>query len=457
MQPVTRYAKAGDIHVAYQVFGNGPIDLVFVPGFISHIENYWTEPRFARWLDRLGSFCRVVMFDKRGTGLSDRVGALPTMDERLDDVRAVMDATGLERAAVFGISEGASLAALFAATHPERCNSLVLYGGFARFASWIPTEQALEDLFRYIDTDWGSGKSLPMFAPSHAGEATFQQWWGRFERLGANPAAAIALMRMNSQIDITDVLPSIHVPTLVIHKTEDTTVAFEGGQVLANRIPGARLVTFPGTDHIVFLDDVAERILDAMEEFLTGSRSTGLFDRVLATVLFTDIVDSTARAEAVGDRAWRDILDAHDAVVRREFAHFGGKEVKSLGDGFLATFDRPARAIRCALEIVQAVQPLGIAVRVGAHTGEIDLVEGDLRGIAVHIASRVMAFAAANEVLVSRTVKDLVAGSGLVLEDHGVHSLKGVPEDWHIYRALVTAPAAIQPRNSPSAADMRWA
>jgi class 3 adenylate cyclase len=234
-------------------------------------------------------------------------------------------------------------------------------------------------------------------------------------------------------------------------------VAFEGGQVLASRIPGARLVTFPGTDHIVFLDDVADQILDAMEEFLTGARSTGLADRVLATVLFTDIVDSTARAEAVGDRAWRDILDAHDAAVRREFVHFGGKEVKSLGDGFLATFDRPARAIRCALEIVQAVQSFGISVRVGAHIGEIDLVEGDLRGIAVHIASRVMGLAAANEVLVSRTVKDLVAGSGIVLEDCGVHTLKGVPEDWQIYRALVTPPAVLQRRGSPDLAKLRRA
>ena len=457
MQPITRYAKAGDVHVAYQVFGSGPIDLVFVPGFISHIENYWTEPRFARWLGRLGGFCRVVMFDKRGTGLSDRVGGLPTMDERLDDVRAVMDASGMQRAAVFGISEGASLAALFAATHPERCDSLVLYGGFARFASWIPTEQALEELFRYIDTDWGSGKSLPMFAPSQAGEVAFQQWWGRFERLGADPAAAIALMRMNSQIDITDVLPSIHVPTLVIHKTEDTTVAFEGGQVLANRIPGARLVTFPGVDHIIFLGDVAERILDEMEEFLTGSRSTGSADRVLATVLFTDIINSTARAEAMGDRAWRDLLDAHDAAVRRELARFGGNEVKSLGDGFLATFDRPARAIRCAMEIAEAVRSLGIAVRVGAHTGEIDLIEGDVRGIAVHIASRVAALAAANEVLVSRTVKDLVAGSGLVFEDYGAHALKGVPENWQIYRAQLTPPGVVQRRNSPISADMRQA
>jgi class 3 adenylate cyclase len=296
-----------------------------------------------------------------------------------------------------------------------------------------------------------------MFAPSQAGEVAFQQWWGRFERLGADPAAAIALMRMNSQIDITDVLPSIHVPTLVIHKTEDTTVAFEGGQVLANRIPGARLVTFPGVDHIIFLGDVAERILDEMEEFLTGSRSTGSADRVLATVLFTDIIDSTARAGAMGDRAWRDLLDAHDAAVRRELARFGGNEVKSLGDGFLATFDRPARAIRCALEIAEAVRSLGIAVRVGAHTGEIDLIEGDVRGIAVHIASRVAALAAANEVLVSRTVKDLVAGSGLVFGDYGAHALKGVPENWQIYRAQLTPPGVVQRRNSPISADTRQA
>ena len=288
MQPRTQYAKSGDVHIAYQVFGEGAVDLVFVPGFVSHIENYWDEPNFARWLRRLGSFSRVMMFDKRGTGLSDQVSELPGMDQRMDDVRAVMDAVGIKRAAIFGISEGGSLATLFAASHPERSQALIIYGGFAQFSSWIPTREAMESLIQYIDKNWGSGEGWLRFAPTKEGDLAFQQWWGKFERLGASPAAAITLVRMNSQIDITEILPSINVPTLVIHRKDDLIVKVEAGQLLAKRIPEAKYVELSGTDHMPFVGENSDRILDEMEQFLTGETSTPSIERVLATVVFTD-------------------------------------------------------------------------------------------------------------------------------------------------------------------------
>jgi class 3 adenylate cyclase len=432
MQPTTHYAKSGEVHVAYQVFGEGP-DLVMAPGFVSHIENYWDEPRVARFLNRLGSFCRVVLFDKRGTGLSDRAANQPAMDERMDDLRAVMDAAKIERAAQFGISEGGSLATLFAASHPERSQSLIVYGGFARFFHWIPTDEGFDALISYIDEHWGSGQSLPWFAPSWANDAALRQWWGKFERLGASPSAAIALMRMNREIDISGILHSVKIPTLIIHLTDDTLVSVEGGRELAAGIPGARLVEIPGKDHLPFL--AGERVLEEIEEFVTGSRSSAVVDRVLATVVFTDIVDSTKRAEAKGDLAWRDLLDAHNKTVRQELSRFRGKEVKSLGDGFLATFDGPARAIHCANAIRDSLHQLGVPVRIGVHTGEVELAEDDVRGIAVHIASRVANIGGPDDVLVSRTVKDLVAGSGIKFEDFGTHILKGIPEGWQVFRA----------------------
>jgi pimeloyl-ACP methyl ester carboxylesterase len=436
MHPVTRYAKSGDVHVAYQVFGEGP-DLIVAPGFVSHIENYWDEPHFARSLSKLSSFCRVVLFDKRGTGLSDRVAHQPHMDERMDDLRAVMDAVGIERASLFGISEGGSLATLFAATHPERTQSLVLYGSFARFRHWIATDQAWDALMKYMDEAWGSGKSLPAFAPSKANDPAIQQWWGKFERLGASPSAAIALMRMNREIDISGILHSIRVPALIVHRSADALVSVEGGRELAAGIPGARLVEIPGADHLFFLDDDAsDRMLAEMEEFLTGARSAPVVDRVLATVVFEDIVDSTKRADAHGDRAWRDLLESHDRTVRRELSRFRGREVKSLGDGFLATFDGPARAIQCANAIRDSLRRFHVPVRIGLHTGEVELAENDVRGIAVHIASRVAQLGGADDVLVSRTVKDLVAGSGIKFEDFGAHALKGIPEPWQVFRAV---------------------
>ena len=431
--PRTRYAKSGDVHIAFQVFGEGPVDVVMAPGFVSHIDNYWTEPRVARWLERLGQGCRVVMFDKRGTGLSDYVKELPAMDERMDDVRAVMDAVGIDTAALFGISEGGSLAALFVASHPERCSALVVYGAFAHFSDWFPTDAHLQALFEYIDSNWGSGESLPMFAPTYAEDQTLKEWWGRFERLGANPAAAMTLMKMNSQIDISHVLPSIRVPTLVLHRTGDTMINIHGSRELARLIPNAKLVELVGSDHIPFVGENAVAIVDQVHEFLTGFKPHDATDRTLATVLFTDIVGSTSRAEALGDEMWRDVMVAHDAIVRRELGRFRGHEIKSLGDGFLATFDGPGRAVKCAVAITEAVRHLGIEVRTGLHTGEVELGDDDVRGIAVNTASRVMAQAGPGDVYVTRTVRDLVAGSGINFCGLGQHQLSGLAEQTELY------------------------
>ena len=416
------------------MFGEGPVNLILAPPFVSNIENYWTFPDLERWLLRLASFARVVMFDKRGTGMSDRVAELPGLDQRIDDLRAVMDAASMEQAALLGISEGSPLAALFAATYPDRCRALVLYGGFVRFSSWFPTEEALAGFLGYIDQAWGSGGSLPFFAPSLANDPAAQQWMGRFERLGASPAAVTALMRMNSQIDISDIVSTIRVPTLVIHRTDDVTINVEGGRYLGKHIPGARYIELPGKDHPPWIGDNAMEIADAIEEFLTGTRAPVTeTDRVLATVLFTDIVGSTEKAAALGDRRWRDLLDNHHATLRRNLARFRGREIKMVGDGILATFGGPARGVRCACAIAEEIKPLGIEVRAGLHTGECEMIGDDVGGIAVHIGARVAALAGAGEVLVSSTVKDLVARSGLRFGDRGSQSLKGVPGEWRIF------------------------
>ena len=428
--PVTRYAKSGEVHIAYQVFGDGAIDLVFVPGFISHIENYWEHPDLARWLLRLGTFARVIMFDKRGTGLSDPDSEMPSLDMRMDDVRAVMDAAASKSAALLGVSEGGGLAALFAATYPERCQRLVLYGTFARFPI---SDEVLKPLIKYIDRAWGSGVSLPVWAPSRRSDQAMQQWWGRFERLGGSPAATVAVLRMAAETDVSGVLSSIRVPTLVIHCKDDTLIPVECGRFIAQTIPGAQWIELAGQDHLFFIH---EQIGDFVEEFLSGSVSEAESHRVLATVLFTDIVGSTARAEQVGDKHWHDLLGAHHATVRRELARYRGREVKSLGDGFLATFDGPARAVRCACAIADAVRLLGIEVRCGLHTGEIETGDNDVLGIAVHIASRISASAVAGEVLVSRTVKDLVSGSGLQFSERGKHSLKGLQDPMELYATV---------------------
>src|SRR6267154_2413495 len=400
-----------------------------------YVENYWDETTFARFLTRLASYARVVAFDKRGTGMSDRVVELPGLDQRMDDLRAVMDAAGMEQAALLGISEGAPLAVLFAATYPVRCRALTLYGSFSRFAYWFPTEAALAAFFGYVEQAWGTGGSVQRFAPSRATDAAFQRWWGRNERLGASPAAVTALMRMNSQIEISGILPAVRVPTLVIHRTGDMTVSVEGGRDMAAHIPGARLVEFPGVDHLFYVGENADEISDTIEEFLTGSRAPVSADRVLATVLFTDIVGSTEKATALGDRRWRDLLDHHHATIRRNLIRFRGHEVKTTGDGFLATFDGPARGARCACAIAEEVRSLGIEIRAGLHTGECEMSDDDVGGIAVHIGARVAALAGAGEVLVSSTVKELVAGSALRFQDCGIKPLKGVPGEWHIFAA----------------------
>jgi pimeloyl-ACP methyl ester carboxylesterase len=428
MQPDTRYARSGDVHIAYQIFGDGPINLVVVPGFVSNIENYWDEPDLARWLHRLGSYARVAMFDKRGTGMSDRVAALPGLDQRMDDLRAVIDAAGMEQASVLAISEGGPLSVLFAATYPDRCRAMVLYGSFARARKEFVTE-----FLSYIDQSWGTGGSLPIFAPSRANDPGFQRWWGQFERLGASPAAAAGLMHMISQIDVSGILPSIRVPTLVIHRTEDRAIPVKRGRFLAEHIPGARYIELPGADHVFFVGDNAVEIADAIQEFLTGSRAPVPVDRVLATVLFTDIVGSTEKAAALGDHRWRDLLENHHLTIRRNLARFRGHEVKTTGDGILATFDGPARGVRCACAIADEIRPLGIDIRAGLHTGECEMMDHDVGGIAVHIGARVASLAGAGEVLVSSTVKDLVAGSGLRFGDRGNQNLKGVPGEWHIY------------------------
>jgi pimeloyl-ACP methyl ester carboxylesterase len=431
--PVTQYAKAGEVYVAYQVFGTGTSDLVFVPGWMSHLDLWWDSPLTSSWLTRLGRFARVIMFDKRGTGLSDRTGGLPGMDQRMDDIRAVMDAAGSKRAAVLGISEGGSLAALFAATHPERCQALVLHGAFAKFTSWFPTQNDLDAFFTYVREKWGSGDNMAKFSPSRKDDQAYRNWYARRERAAASPSTAIALMHMNSEIDISGILSSVHVPTLVIHRSHDAVVDIDGGRQLVTLIPNAQFFESQGTDHTPWTGDDVDVIAERIEEFLTGSKVPASFDRVLATVLFTDIVASTERAESLGDRRWKALLDAHDDIVRRELTRFRGKEVKSLGDGFLATFDGPARAAHCALSVIEAIRTLGIEIRAGVHTGEVELEETDVRGVAVHIAARITGQAMAGECLVSGTVKDLVAGADLRFSERGRPHLKGLDKPMDVF------------------------
>ena len=437
--PRTRYALSDDAHIAYQVFGEGDLDLVFVPGFVSNIEHYWEMPQVPDVLERLGSFARVVMFDKRGTGLSDPVAGPPPLEQRMDDMQAVMDAVGVERAALFGISEGGPASVLFAATYPERTSALVLYGSTPRFRtdsdiSWGATDEQIEVVLAEVSSKWGEGALLEAFAPSAAGDPQMDQVWGRFQRAGASPAMARAVMAALFEIDVRDILPTIRVPTLILHRTGDLIAPVEGARLMANRIPDARLVEFEGDDHVPFTGDF-EPVLDEMEQFLTGTRQERPLDRVLATVMFTDIVDSTRRAANAGDRRWRELLHRHDELTRRQLDRFRGQEVKTLGDGFLATFDGPARGIECACAIRDGIGPLGLDVRAGLHTGECELHSEDVRGMAVNIGARVGALADANEVLVSSTVKDLVVGADLDFADRGEHELKGVPGKWRLYAA----------------------
>lgn len=440
--PTTRYARSGDVSIAYQVVGEGELDVVLVLGFATHIELQWEMPPFSRFIERLASFSRVIIFDKRGTGLSDPVPEVPTFEQRIDDVRAVMDEAGSERAALLGVSEGGPMSILFAATHPERASALVLLGAMARTTQapdypWASPADALrESAEEFIAPVWGIDPTgmLEMFAPSLAGDARAIEWLGRLERSAASPAMVGQIFEMFLDVDVRDVLPQVHVPTLVVHRRGDRVVNWRAGRDLADRIPGARYVELPGYDHLPWAGD-QEELLGEIEEFLTGARSAPEPDRVLATVMFTDIAGSTERAAELGDARWRQLLAEHQELVRRELGNFRGREVKTLGDGFLATFDGPARAIAGGQAIVRSSADAGIDVRVGLHAGEVELMGDDVGGIAVHIAARVGALAQSREVLVSSTVKDLVAGSHLSFSERGTHALKGVPGEWRLFAA----------------------
>jgi pimeloyl-ACP methyl ester carboxylesterase len=437
MQADIRYARSGDVNIAYQVLGEGPRDLVLVPGWVSNIEVYWEEPALARFLRRLASFSRLILFDKRGTGLSDRVADMPSLEVRMDDVRAVMDAVGSKQAALLGTSEGGAMCALFAATYPARTSALIMAGSFpsrkrAPDYPWAPSDEETRAWIDQIQREWGGPVGLDVRAPSAAGDVRFRQWWARLLRMSASPTAAAALTQMNAEIDIRHILPAIRVPTLILHSVGDRAFDIAVSRYMADRIPQARFVQLPGADHLVWLSD-AEPILGEIEEFLTGARHSLEPDRVLATALFTDIVGATEEAASLGDRRWHDLLDSHHGLVRRELTRFRGREINTAGDGFFAAFDGPARAIRCACAISDGVQSLGLKVRAGLHTGECEVMGDEIGGIVVHIGARIAALAGPGEVLVSSTVKDLVAGSGLSFQDRGAKPLKGVPGEWRLY------------------------
>ncbi len=441
--PETRYVKSGVYSIAYQVVGDGTFDLLWVPGWVSNVELGWEDPLLGRFLSRLASFSRLILFDKRGTGLSDRVPLeeLPTLEERMEDIVAVLDAVGSTRTALFGFSEGANLAVLFAATYPERTIALATAGMFASRVwspeyPWAPTPEERAKTIAAVERDWGVDPDVEHLAPSAVQDEAFKRRLATYFRRSASPGAAAALLRMNSQIDVRQVLPTIRVPSLILHRTGDLDSSVEEGRWIAAHIPTARFVELPGPDHLPWVGD-QDGVTSEVEEFLTGVRPVPEVDRVLTTVLFTDIVGSTSRAVELGDRPWAELLERHRGLVRAELTRFRGREVDTIGDGFLATFDGPARAVRCAVAIASAVQALGLEIRAGVHTGEIELRGDDVAGVAVHIASRVSGLAGPGQVLVSRTVVDLVAGSGIEFADCGEHELKGVPGPWQLYAARV--------------------
>ena len=438
VSPVARYAKSGDLHIAYIVEGEGqPIDVMWIPPWISQVEYLWSERSLQRVMQRITSFARLITFDRRGSGLSDPLWGAPTLEEQMDDLIAVMDAAGSERVALVGTLEGGPMAALFAATYPERVSALALYATFAR-ATWAPGYDwawPAEVRKRHMDDEvkhWGEGRVVAGVAPSETSDPGFMEWAGRLERLAASPSTIRRMMDLIGEFDVRDILPSIRVPTLVLHRRDDAFIKIEHSRYIAQRIPGARYVELEGSDNMFSLGD-SEALLGEIEEHFTGARHEHEPDRMLATVMFTDICDSTRRAAEMGDRGWRFLLERHDALFRQALDRHRGREVKRTGDGFLATFDGPARAIRCAASVAEAMGSLGIQVRAGLHTGELEVMGGDLGGLAVHIAARVMDRASPSEVLVSGTVKDLVVGSGIDFEERGEHELRGVPGEWRLF------------------------
>ena len=435
--PTTQYAKVGDLHIAFQVVGDGPLDLVFVPGWVSNVELGWEEPRQASFLRGLASFARLILFDKRGTGLSDPVpiDRPPTLEDRMADVNAVMDAANVDRAALFGFSEGGAMSALFGATYPDRISSLVLWGATPRI-SWaddwpwgVTRSEGIAQLKSVESGQFNEHFGLDFFVPGVADEPDMVRWWNRTSRLSASPGMYVALIKANGATDVRSVLPTISVPTLILHRSDDTVVDVRASRYMAEHIPGARLVELPGGDHWPWIGD-SDAALGEIQQFLVGSRPEPQIDRFLTTVLFTDIVDSTVRADELGDRAWTKLLDIHDGFSKDQLALFGGKWVKSTGDGMLATFDGPGRAIQCAMSLLERARDHGLELRAGLHTGEAERRGDDIAGMAVHIAARVSALAGANEVLVTSTVRDLVAGSGVRFEDRERITLKGVPGEW---------------------------
>ena len=451
MHVETRYTRSGDIWIAYQVVGEGPVDLLWAPGYMSHLEQNWTWPAYGAFLERMASFSRLILFDRRGTGLSDRTLSLGSFDELQDDMRAVLDAASSERAALFGGAEGGPMCALFAATFPERTGALILGASYAR-RKWAPDypwgldQEAQERILASYESRWGTdGFAVRSVAPSLAESVAFRKWNAQACRFAGTPGSARTWFHITMEIDIRDVLPAIRVPTLVVHRTGDRVVPIEAGRYLAEHIPDAKLVELPGVDHYPYAGD-GQGMLDEVEEFLTGSRRSREPDRVLATVLFTDIVGSTERAAKLGDQRWTELLADHHRIVRAELERSRGREVRIAGDGFLATFDGPARAIRSACAIRDSVRDLGLEIRAGLHTGEIELSGAGIEGIAVHIGARIASLARPGEVLASSTVRDLVVGSGINFADHGSHTLKGVPGEWRVV-AVVDGDASTPDRS----------
>ena len=443
MPPETRYARSGEVGIAYQVVGEGEIDLVVAFPFISHLDLLWENPALAHFVRRLGSFARVILFDRRGVGLSDPVEGATTLEERMDDVRAVMDAAGCERAALLGMSEGATMCMLFAATYPERTSALVLWGAMAKSTQaddypWAAPKQALlESNEQLIAPFWGQGATIDVFSPSLADDPRAREFQARFERQAASPMRVKQLFEMFFDIDVRGTLPLIQAPTLVMHRRGDRVVNRRAGEWLAEQVEGSRFVEFAGADHFPWIGD-ANPPLETIEEFLTGVRPAPAPERVLATVLFTDIVDSTRLASELGDRRWRDLLEQHQKAVRAQLERYEGREVKTTGDGFLAVFDGPTRAVECARAIATDMPSLGIEIRAGLHSGEVELIGDDVGGIAVHVAARISALAGPGTIFTSRTVRDLATGSGIEFTHQGTHTLKGVTDTWDVYSVGAT-------------------